>query len=62
MDNRADLETFGEDKNQLLLPRIEPRYLGFSVRGLAAVPTRLSRFPTRIKVDLRVVCFVLRSR
>jgi len=56
------METFGEDKNHLRLTRIEPRYQGFPFCGLAAVPTRLSRFPARIKVDPSVVCFVLRSR
>jgi len=61
VDNRADLEIFGEDKNHLRLPRIEPWYLGFPFLGLAAVPTGLSRFPARIKVDPSVVCFVLRS-
>jgi len=62
VDNRADLETFVEDKNHLHLPRIELRYFGYPFRGLAAVPTGLSRFTARIKVDPSVVCFVLRSR
>ena len=62
MDYRADLETFGEDKNNLRLTSFEPRYQGFPFRGLAAVPIRLCWLPARIKADPSVVCFVLRSR
>jgi hypothetical protein len=54
-DFRRTQKSFAPAENRTAVSR-------FSIPWPAAVPTGLSRFPARIKVDPSVVCFVLRSR
>ena len=44
MDPRADFGTL-EGRRILLLPRIEPKYLGFSTSSLIRISTELSLLP-----------------